>query len=72
MKMNQTFVILALAIIGIFFSVMSFFKLSLVEWFISDIILGGILYFSYLVIASIWADSRRSDNSFFNKATAQK
>ena len=70
--MNQTFVILALVIIGIFFSVMSFLKLSLVEWFISDIILGGILYFSYLVIASAWGGSELSYSRFLKKATAQE
>lgn len=53
MRTSQIFIISALAISAMFFSVLSLFGLpeSVIEWFVSDIILGTIIYINYLVIA---------------------
>lgn len=53
MKTNHIFVVSALVISATFFSILSIFDLpdSVASWFISDIILGFILYISYLVMA---------------------
>lgn len=53
MKTGNIFIISALIISGTFFGVLSLYDLpeSTTEWFISDIILGAILYVNYLVIA---------------------
>lgn len=53
MKTSQIFAISAIVITGTFFGILSMFGLpeSVMEWVISDVILGTILYLGYLVIA---------------------
>lgn len=53
MKTSQIFIISALILSIVFFGVLSLFDLphSMAEWLISDVVLGIILYMSYLVIA---------------------
>lgn len=72
MKTSQIFAMSALIISGVFFSVLSLFELSFIEWFISDVILGVILYFSYLVIALVWGGSELNYSRFLKKATVQE
>lgn len=60
MKTNQIFVISALIVSAAFFGILSLFDLphSTMEWLISDIVLGLILYLSYLAIAMSRSTSR--------------
>ena len=60
MKTSQIFIISAIIISGTFFGILSLFELpqSVTEWVISDIILGVILYLSYLVVAMASGSSR--------------
>ena len=53
MKTSQIFVVSAIVITATFFGILSIFDLpeSVTDWFISDVILGAILYINYLVIA---------------------
>ncbi len=53
MKTNQVFILSAIVITITFFGVLSAFKLphTVMEWIVSDTILGVILYLNYLVIA---------------------
>ncbi len=53
MKTNQIFILSAIMITTAFFGVLSVFELphTVMEWVVSDTILGVILYFNYLVIA---------------------
>lgn len=53
MKTNQIFILSAIVITTAFFGVLSVFELphTVMEWIVSDTILGVILYFNYLVIA---------------------
>lgn len=55
MKTSQIFIISAIVISITFFGVLSVFDLpeSVTDWFISDVILGAILYINYLVIAML-------------------
>ncbi len=55
MKTSQIFVISAIVISVTFFGILSVFDLpeSVTEWFISDVILGAILYVNYLLIAML-------------------
>ncbi|MBY0474740.1 MAG: C4-dicarboxylate ABC transporter [Nitrosomonas sp.] len=55
MKTSQIFVISAIVITATFFGILSIFDLpeSVTDWFISDVILGAILYINYLVIAML-------------------
>lgn len=72
MKTSQVFVISALLISTTFFGVLSLFGLpeSVVEWFISDVILGAILYINYLVIAIAHGASKANIYSSHKKVTA--
>ena len=60
MKTSQIFIIAAIIISGTFFGVLSLFELpqSTAEWIISDVILGVVLYLSYLVIAMLSGSSK--------------
>jgi hypothetical protein len=60
MKTSQIFIISAIIISGTFFGILSLFELpqSVTEWVISDIILGVILYLSYLVVGMISGSSK--------------
>lgn len=60
MKTSQIFIISALIISVTFFGILSMFELpkSAMEWVVSDIILGAILYLSYLVMAMIGRSSK--------------
>ena len=55
MKTSQIFIISAIVISTTFFGILSVFDLpeSVTEWFISDVILGAILYVNYLLIAML-------------------
>lgn len=60
MKTSQVFIISAIVISSTFFGILSVFELpqSAMEWIVSDVILGIILYLSYLVIAMVSGASR--------------
>ncbi|SFE81902.1 C4-dicarboxylate ABC transporter [Nitrosomonas sp. Nm166] len=60
MKTSQIFAISALVISGTFFGILSLFELpySMMEWVISDVILGAILYLSYLTITLAFGSSK--------------
>lgn len=62
MKTNQMVITTLFLISGIFFAVLSLFDLpaSLMSWIISDVILGAILYVSYLIIAFAHGSSKQS------------
>ncbi|WMJ07426.1 C4-dicarboxylate ABC transporter [Nitrosomonas sp. sh817] len=62
MKTNQLVMLTVFIISGIFFGILSLFDLpaSVTEWIISDVILGVILYISYLVITFTYGSSQRS------------
>lgn len=52
MNSNLVFALIAIVITTVFFNVLVLFELpvSLMDWLISDVILGIILYMSYLAI----------------------
>lgn len=60
MKTSHIFALSALVITGVYFGVLSLFELpeTTMEWVISDIILGAILYVNYLVIAMTYGASK--------------
>lgn len=60
MRTSQIFVISALVISGTFLGILSLFELpySTMEWIISDVILGTILYLSYLMITLAFGSSK--------------
>lgn len=60
MKTSQFFVISAIVVTVTFFGVLSVFNLpqSVTDWFISDVILGAILYINYLVITILSGTSK--------------
>lgn len=60
MKTSHIFVLSALVITGGYFGVLSLYELpeTTMEWVISDIILGTILYVNYLVIAMAHGPSK--------------
>lgn len=60
MKTSQIFVISMLIISSTFFAILSLFELpqSMMEWVISDIILGTIFYLSYLIITLTFGSSK--------------
>ncbi len=62
MKTGQIFAISAIVISAIFFGVLSVFDLphSVMDWVISDVILGIILYLSYLAIVMVYGPSRKT------------
>ena len=70
MKTSQMFIVVAIAIISLFFGILSMFGMptSLMEWIISDIALGAILFISYLVIASRYGSKSKIRNPL-NKVT---
>lgn len=72
MKTSQIFAISALAISAMFFTVLSLFGLpeSVVEWFVSDVILGTIIYINYLVIAAAYNSKKISVYSTEKKIVA--
>jgi hypothetical protein len=72
MKTSQIFAISALAISTMFFTVLSLFGLpeSVVEWFISDVILGTIIYINYLVITVAYNSKKNSVYSTEKKIAA--
>lgn len=53
MKTNHTFFASVLVIVGISFGILTAFELpeSIMQWIISDTVLGMLLYMSYLTIA---------------------
>ena len=71
MKTGQIFIISAIIISGTFFGILSMFELpqSIMEWVISDVILGVILYLSYLVVAMASGSSRTKVHYFSKKVT---
>lgn len=60
MKTSQIFVISMLVISSTFLAILSLFELpqSMMEWVISDIILGTIFYLSYLIITLTFGSSK--------------
>jgi hypothetical protein len=68
MKTNQIFIISAIVITATFFGALSVFDLpeSVTDWFISDVILGTVLYINYLVIAML-SDSPKSRMHYARK-----
>ena len=66
MKTVPAFIIAAVILTGIFFSILALFNLphSWAEWIVSDIILGIILYLSYLVIAAFSLDKPKTHFPF--------
>lgn len=69
MKTNHIFVISALVISAVFFSILSIFDLpdSVASWLISDVILGAILYVNYLVMAMASGASKHRIGVYGNK-----
>jgi hypothetical protein len=72
MKTSHIFVLSALVITGAYFGVLSLFELpeTTMEWVISDIILGAILYVNYLVIAMAHGSSKISKFQSDKKVTS--
>ncbi|SFD87325.1 C4-dicarboxylate ABC transporter [Nitrosomonas sp. Nm166] len=70
MQAVQVFIISAVIIAGAFFGVLSFFDLpqSTSDWIVSDIVLGIILYLSYLVLAAS-GSSKTKTRYFLKKST---
>ena len=62
MKAVPVFIIASVILTGVFFGILSLFNLphSWAEWIVSDIILGIILYLSYLVIAAFSSDKTKT------------
>ncbi len=62
MKTSQIFAIAAVIISATFFGILTVFDLphSVTDWIISDIILGVILYLSYLAIVMVYGPSRKT------------
>ena len=74
MTTRQIFIISALVIIGNFLGILSLFELSysmvvIGGWFISDVILGSILYLTYLIIALVFGSSKPKVDYRQEKAT---
>ena len=71
MKTSQIFIISAIIITGTFFGILSMFELpqSVMEWVISDAILGVILYLSYLVVAMVSGSSKTKVHYSSKKVT---
>jgi VIT1/CCC1 family predicted Fe2+/Mn2+ transporter len=61
MKTNQIVIVAVVIITGVFFGILSMFRLpqSMMEWIISDAILGIILFLSYLMITLIRGSSMK-------------
>ncbi|WP_293005229.1 C4-dicarboxylate ABC transporter [Nitrosomonas sp.] len=72
MKTSQIFVVSAIVITATFFGILSIFDLpeSVTDWFISDVILGAILYINYLVIAVLSNASKTRRSYAGKKVTA--
>lgn len=72
MKTRKVFTISALVITATFFSVLSVFGLpeSIMGWFVSDVILGTIIYINYLVIATTHKSHKTSLYGIGKKAIA--
>lgn len=72
MKTSQIFILSALIISATFFGILSMFDLpeSMMEWVISDIILGAILYLSYLVLVMTGSSSKTKMHYPGKKVTA--
>ena len=72
MKTNQIFIIAAIVISGTFFGILSMFGLpqSVMEWVISDIGLGVILYLSYLILTMISGSSKNKMKFSSKRVTA--
>ena len=62
MKTGQLFAVSAVVISATFFGILSLFDLpqSVTDWVISDVILGVILYLSYLAIVMAYGPSRKA------------
>jgi len=61
MKSGQTFFVIALSISFIILGVLSIFAFpeTVADWIVSDIILGSVLYLTYLVSALIQSTKRK-------------
>lgn len=72
MKTSHIFVLSALVTTGAYFGALSLFELpeTTTEWVLSDIILGGILYVNYLVIAMAHGSSKSTKDYSEKKVTA--
>ncbi len=72
MKTSHIFILSALVISGGYFGVLSLFELpeTVMEWFVTDIILGAILYVNYLVIAMAHGASKTKKYYSEKKVTA--
>ena len=72
MKTSHVFAVSAVVISITFFGVLSIFELpqSLMEWVISDIILGIILYLGYLGMVMVGGSSRTRQYDSTKKVTA--
>lgn len=72
MKTSNIFVLSVLIISATFFGVLSLYELpeTTMEWVISDIILGTILYVNYLVIAMAHGSSKTRKSYSVKKVTA--
>ncbi len=71
MKTSNIFVLSVLIISATFFGVLSLYELpeTTMEWVISDIILGTILYVNYLVIAMAHGSSKTRKSYSVKKVT---
>ncbi len=72
MKTSQIFAISAVIISVTFFGILSLFELpqSVMEWVISDVILGIILYLGYLATVMVYGPSRTKTYYSTKKVTA--
>lgn len=72
MKTSQIFIIAAIVISSTFFGILSMFGLpqSVMEWAISDVVLGVILYVAYLILAMIGGSSKNKMKFSSKRITA--